>query len=48
MKKIFTVLDTRPQFIKSALGKSGQLVQPYGDGESAGKIVARLVADLTA
>jgi UDP-GlcNAc3NAcA epimerase len=39
---------TLTQAINAALGSSGQLVKPYGNGDAAQKIVAQLVADLTA
>lgn len=39
---------TLAQTINAALGSSGQVVKPYGNGDAAQKIVAQLVADLTA
>ncbi|PKO62223.1 MAG: UDP-N-acetylglucosamine 2-epimerase (non-hydrolyzing), partial [Betaproteobacteria bacterium HGW-Betaproteobacteria-18] len=39
---------TLTQTMSATLGSSGQLVKPYGNGDAAQKIVARLVADLTA
>lgn len=39
---------TLTQTINAALGSSGQVVKPYGNGDAAQKIVAQLVADLTA
>lgn len=39
---------TLAQTISAALGSNGRLVKPYGNGDAAQKIVAELVADLTA
>lgn len=36
------------QTMSAAIGSSGQVVKPYGNGDAAQKIAAQLVADLTA